>query len=1420
MHLPPFPHHLLAPPPLPAEVGATFYFGDLSDSWTLVEPNFIKDITGQAGIPSSQLTLGTPEESRRRQLLASSCSSGTSTCLAVDIDVRWTTYDVSTVNPDDFVLAVMNNPSSLFASSNSFALRSADVNTGGVMSSGGITVSTPSYPPPPPLPPPPPPACSVDPCYPGVECYNSELSDLAPEGWTCGACISGYEGSGIGDAGCADVDECSATPNGGCHNLTSCVNSIGSFTCTDCPPGTSGTGLQGCSDDDECLVNNGGCDFIVDCINVLGSFACGDCPAGYSGDGYTGCVDIDECQAADGGGCDALTTCVNKPGTSTCSACPWGYSGSGLLSLGGCKYAMSCEDEGEEGWQYPCALPEVSCQEVGGFVECGDCPPGFAGVGSISCVDIDGCAAQPCWSPESESPESGSLHVPCLDIAAPGVGFDCFSLCNNATGNCCPAGYVGDGMTCNKDLCATGEACHPQASSCGMLSTGQAECGTCVAGFVGDGRLAGSSCTDVDECATGNGGCHYLAECFNHDGGFECGSCPTGYRGDGVTCTIPTTSCEDANGGCFMDGAMLAECTDLDTDGVTRIDPVCGACPAGYEGDGVSCKDIPGCYDFACYEGVTCVDVRAPGTGFTCGDCPTRYLGDGFGNASGVEGYTGCYVNKCFDNNGGCATTCENDPSEVSGRKCGACDPGFRDEYNDGTSCVDAEGCDEMYGDPCFPGVKCTDIRAPGTGRVCEACPTGYEGDGDICVDIDECAVDHGGCYRNGTVVTTCINTLRDVDNPKGRACGPCPEGYIGSGETTCELITTCAMNNGGCWYGRGDEAWASTTCKDISDGTECGACPPGFTGTGVTGCIDTDGCAEDPCFAGVTCVDVKAPGTGHTCTYQGVDWRCPEGYKGDGMSCTQCAMISSITDSTIAEGKTNRIGSDRGERVLIVGQLTGLDSPNCTNIQGTTFEWTGTASDSSKLVLTAERNKANTLKLNMPKTDLQVKLSYQVAMTSYLVGNPDVSSSSRLEFYVQSLDLVVRITGGGILTGEENALTLSASASSDPDGNPLPMLYEWKCFRDDQTDVCRYRPDSDQSDTDALAFPSSFANETIGFTLLGSFTGVNYTFSCTVSKGDRSTTKTTRLTIFRGKPPVPVIEPLTDSKANPTSSLTLKSSVTSEDADFLVLTWTAACTNAGLDGMCNAVTMDSTDLMTPVDGEDLVIRANVLSPGATYIFTLWATDRIGPSSAEIEVEMNTPPEPGGITVSPINGTMLETYFTIKAPSWKDDDLPLKYQMAYRVKGSGSDVWNNLIADFTPLGGSNGAAPQISSSIPDPGLESEQYGVEVRVTVVDNLGAKSFAMQEIAVFEPEVLDADKLMDDASFALSNGDIDDTLRVIKGLSGSLNADAYEYLDNVTNASTYYNVTDKCVPCPTPHASPPRLFRGARYTACTLR
>ena len=85
--------------------------------------------------------------------------------------------------------------------------------------------------------------------------------------------------------GCVDIDECMTKMP--CDPLAMCTNKPGSFSCGACPSGYSGTGSTKCVDIDECANDTALCAAQVMCTNTPGSYTCGPCPSGTSGDGHT-----------------------------------------------------------------------------------------------------------------------------------------------------------------------------------------------------------------------------------------------------------------------------------------------------------------------------------------------------------------------------------------------------------------------------------------------------------------------------------------------------------------------------------------------------------------------------------------------------------------------------------------------------------------------------------------------------------------------------------------------------------------------------------------------------------------------------------------------------------------------------------------------------------------------------------------------------------------------------------------------------------------------------------------------------------------------------------------------------------------------------------------------------------------------------
>lgn len=180
--------------------------------------------------------------------------------------------------------------------------------------------------------------------------------------------------------------------------------------------------------------------------------------------------------------------------------------------------------------------------------------------------------------------------------------------------------------------------------------------------------------------------------------------------------------------------------------------------------------------------------------------------------------------------------------------------------------------------DACSPDATCDVVGGTAT---C-VCRMGFDGDGVVCVDVDECALAMDRCDFNAA----CTNTVGSY---------------------------TCACDAANCWYGDGfscvqtDECLCGNPtqgaqCEQVSGSCSC-YCQLGYVGDGLT-CTDVDECADPAsCAPQATCTN--DPGT-YRCA-------CGAGYLGDGygpMGCTdanECLLGSAgcSPDATC----TNTIG-------------------------------------------------------------------------------------------------------------------------------------------------------------------------------------------------------------------------------------------------------------------------------------------------------------------------------------------------------------------------------------------------------------------------------------------------------------------------------------------------------------------------------
>lgn len=193
-----------------------------------------------------------------------------------------------------------------------------------------------------------------------------------------------------------------------------------------------------CEDVNECAEDLGTCGAGATCRNTPGAYQC-DCRSGFAYEGGA-CHDVDEC-ALDLDACSPNARCENIPGAYTCT-CKSGFEGDGR----DCRDVDECS----LGRSYCDALAE--CTNTDGGYVC-TCPPGFWGDG-LSCFDVDECAG---------GFDDCAEHASCTNREG---GFECV----------CHHGYEGNGQHCEDGATQVVSIYASGAHTCALMDTGVTRC--------------------------------------------------------------------------------------------------------------------------------------------------------------------------------------------------------------------------------------------------------------------------------------------------------------------------------------------------------------------------------------------------------------------------------------------------------------------------------------------------------------------------------------------------------------------------------------------------------------------------------------------------------------------------------------------------------------------------------------------------------------------------------------------------------------------------------------------------------------------------------------------------------------------------------------------------------------------------------
>ena len=263
---------------------------------------------------------------------------------------------------------------------------------------------------------------------------------------------------------------------------------------------------------------------------------------------------------------------------------------------------------------------------------------------------------------------------------------------------------------------------------------------------------------------------------------------------------------------------------------------------------------------------------------------------------------------------------------------------------------VDAFDVCKSAMNPCSSNANCTntDTIVP----KC-TCVQGYEGNGNGCQDIDECAVDNGGC--GAKAFWTCTNkagaaaSCTDVDEC-ATDNGGCGDAKFWScknnsgGAPSCADIDECGANNGGCgdakFFTCSNSAGGLPKCADIDECTiDNGGCGDAkfYTCANQDGapakCADIDECATNNGSCGSATYVNCSNNAGGTPTCTDID-ECAvnNGACGDAkyFSCAN-NQVDKPTCTDINECQTNNGGCGDGKFYQCANQVGGV--PKCSAI-------------------------------------------------------------------------------------------------------------------------------------------------------------------------------------------------------------------------------------------------------------------------------------------------------------------------------------------------------------------------------------------------------------------------------------------------------------------------------------------------------
>ncbi|XP_071823907.1 polycystin-1-like protein 2 isoform X6 [Apostichopus japonicus] len=329
----------------------------------------------------------------------------------------------------------------------------------------------------------------------------------------------------------------------------------------------------------------------------------------------------------------------------------------------------------------------------------------------------------------------------------------------------------------------------------------------------------------------------------------------------------------------------------------------------------------------------------------------------------------------------------------------------------------------------------------------------------------------------------------------------------------------------------------------------------------------------------------------------------------------------------------------------------------------------------------------------------------------------------------VERSDLVAHIDGGSQRTvGQSSAVILDGSSSHDPDFGGSPqfdpgLVFSWSCLPGETAQ-------SEYAIKEITCDGSTLSNRSVFVISKGSVDAPQtLVFQLKVEKGNRSAIARQKLVFVAGNLPQIAVRCIQNcgSYLMQSSNLVLQASclncLTSE-GDDISYSWKIYRQEENAAGKRVRNFDWEENSSTGRNQEYLVIKGQALVEleAGMYYLEASGTRELETGRTEYSFGISTPPANGSCRVSPRNGTVLETRFTVLCEGYVDDDhQPISYSV-YRTDFNGFDT---LISSYK-----SASSPSFYLPL---GNESNSFIVLLRVKVSDVYGCSTYSSLSVKV---------------------------------------------------------------------------------------